>query len=205
MDFYGPHQKNKPDYYNLIAKIWTSTNSNSFFHEDEFREFNSHLKTGNLVIDVGCASGVHAPLFLGLGQKLEYEGLDISDKMIEIAKSRYPQLNFFVADILDRESLPNKKYDAFWAGAVLMHVPQEQWSVMFDNLQSLVKHGSLGYFSLPTFRPSEPTEIDQRHFTLMDDKETVNFLKEKNWQVIAKGLLKTKSKADWRWYLVKTP
>ncbi len=193
------------DYYNKNAERWSATKTDSFFHEQGFRKLVAILKDGDSVIDIGCAYGIHVPLFLGIGSHLQYEGFDISEKMVELAQSRYPQLSFKVADILNKETLPDKKYDAFWAGAVLMHIPREHWEQLFNNVKNLVKSGGIGYFTLPTVRPNEASEDDQRHFTLMGEEELAGFLKERNWEVLDKGGFTSPNKAIWRWYLVKLP
>jgi trans-aconitate methyltransferase len=108
-------------YYEERAKFWVSTKTDSFIHEEAFRRFEALLKQGDRVLDIGCAGGIHVPLFLGIGRKLKYEGMDLSQSMIDIAKSRYPQLEFTVGNILSFE--PKYKISALWAGAVLMHIP----------------------------------------------------------------------------------
>src|SRR4051812_10162493 len=87
-------------YYNKHASRWAATKTDSFFHEEGFRKLVEHLEDNDSVIDIGCAYGIHVPLFLGIGRKLQYEGFDISEEMVKIAKSHYPQLSFGVADIL---------------------------------------------------------------------------------------------------------
>lgn len=200
-----PVRKINTDYYNKNALRWASTKTDSFFHEQGLRKLVDRLNEGDSVIDIGCAYGIHAPLFLGIGRKLKYEGFDISEKMIELARSRYPQLSFQVADILDKKSLPSKKYNAFWAGAVLMHIPIEQWDEMFNNIEGLVNSDGLGYFTLPTVRPNEVSDEDRRHFTLMEEDKLLDFLGDRKWEVIDRGGFDSPNKAIWNWYLVKLP
>src|SRR5437879_5199966 len=93
-------------YYNENAKYWTAAKTNSFFHERSFPIFCRYLAKGSKILDIGCANGIVVPLFLGIGRKfnLKYEGLDISAKFLEVAKTRYPRLKFYEADILNDKS-----------------------------------------------------------------------------------------------------
>lgn len=60
------------------------------------------LKDKN-ILDLGCGFGdLYDFLDLKYGENnFEYTGIDINPKIIEIAKKRYPKLNFFVSDILN--------------------------------------------------------------------------------------------------------
>lgn len=193
------------DFYNKNAERWASIKTNSFYHEEGFRKFVRLLKDGDSVVDIGCAYGIHVPLFIGIGRNLKYEGFDISEKMIEIATSHYPQLNFYVADILDPETLPKNKFNGFWAGAVLMHIPKEQWDQMLNNIQSLMVKESFGYFTLPLNRPNDPSETDQRHFSIFEESELSSYLEKHNWKIIEKGEFPSDTRSIWNWYLVKLP
>jgi len=195
------------EYYEKNSKNWIEKKTHSFHHEKPFTTFNSLLKNKATVIDIGCAAGIHVPLFLGIGRKLRYEGLDIARSFVNIAKRRYPQLTFYQADISDLKSLPKKKYDAFWAGAVLMHIPLEDWGQMFHNIEKLTKKGAIGYLSLPIVHPSaDKHSADQRHFTLMAEKEQIKIIKRQGWTIIKKGTMDGYTKTGiWKWYIVRLP
>ena len=198
-------RKINTDYYNKNATVWTAKKTNSFFHEEGFRKFHSSLKDGDSVVDIGCAYGIHVPLFLGIGRNLNYEGFDISKEMIEIAQSHYPQLAFSVADILSPNTFPKKKFEGFWAAAILMHIPEEQWGEMLTNIENLSTPGAIGYFTMPLTRPNEASEIDQRHFTIMTEEHLKEILQNQGWKLLESGDFSKESKAIWHWYLVQLP
>lgn len=194
-------------YYEKNYQKWTERKTNSFYHEKAFVSFCSFLKEKDRVIDIGCAWGIHIPLFLGIGRKLKYEGIDIARSFLNIARRRYPQLTFYQADISDIKTLPKKKYEGFWAGAVLMHVPMDRWGEMFENIETITKKGGIGYLSLPTEHPSgESAEVDQRHFTLLSEGEQRKLIKDRGWKILKKGTMDGFSKENiWRWYIVQLP
>lgn len=191
--------------YNKLADLWAATSTNSFFHEKQFRTFIKKLKKGDRVADIGCASGIHVPLFLGIGRGFKYDGYDFSKSMLKIARSRYPQMSFNYLDISDKKTLPRKKYDAFWASAVLMHVPQGQWLDMFANLELLVKKGAYGYITMPEQRPNSRSTHDLRHFELMPGKKFVEHLKRRGWKIIKSGPMVGKNDIPWNWFIVRLP
>lgn len=201
-------QKNPTkEYYEKNSENWTQKKTNSFHNEKAFTIFNSLLKDKARVIDIGSAWGIHVPLFLGIGRKLRYEGMDIANSFLKVARRRYPQLTFYQADIAEAKTLPNKKYDAFWAGAVLMHIPFAEWEQMFKNIERLTKKGAIGYFSLPIEHPSgDNAKTDSRHFTLLSEKEQKEIIRKQGWKIIKNGTMDGFTKTGiWKWYIVQLP
>lgn len=198
---------NTKKYYDKFAEKWSMSKTFSFHHEKQFKKILSFWPEKGGVIDIGCADGIHLPLFLGMGHKLKYLGIDISKSFLKIAKSRYPQINFQQADISDKSTLPKLKFDGFWAGAVLMHVPFTKWDEMLSNIESITKKGAYGYISLPTEHPSiEIVSEDIRHFTTLPDIEQQNIIKKRGWKIKAKGIINGSSKKNiWHWYIVQLP
>jgi 2-polyprenyl-3-methyl-5-hydroxy-6-metoxy-1,4-benzoquinol methylase len=194
-------------YYEKHAAIWTSTKVNSFHHEAEFTQFTKLLKPKASIIDIGCAWGIHVPLFMGIGRHLRYQGIDIARSFLKIARRRYPQLNFGEGNIADASTLPKKRFDGFLAVAVLMHIPKESWDRAFMNIEGLVKSGGYGYLSFPTEHPSgDSKSLDSRHFTLMSESEHVSYLKKRGWKILKKTHKKGSGGKDiWRGYIVRLP
>jgi 2-polyprenyl-3-methyl-5-hydroxy-6-metoxy-1,4-benzoquinol methylase len=192
-------------YYNKNASAWTKRKTDSFHHELNFQKILSLWPEKGSIIDIGCAGGIHVPLFLGMGHKLLYYGIDISKSFLKIATRRYPTLPFSLGNILDRESLPKKKFDGFWAGAVLMHVPFENWDEMFSNIENLVKPSSFGYLSLPTERTNNDKD-DTRYFAYLSAEDQIKYIKERGWKIKRKLTLDGTSKENiWRSYIVQLP
>ena len=190
-------------YYNEKAEKWAKKHTDSFAHEEQFRKFITHLRPGDEVLDIGCSHGIDIPLFFGIGRGLGYVGLDASACLLQIAKSRYPQLQFIQADIATGANLPAKRFAGFWASAILMHIPLEQWTMMLMNIKSIMKKGATGYIMLPTERPNAETGEDPRHFTLLPDEEFKKTMAVRNWTILESGDFRTSIK--WRWYIVQLP
>jgi SAM-dependent methyltransferase len=80
----------------------------------------SGLAPGARVADLGCGSGVFTALLEGAGYNCT--GLDISAKLIEVGRRKYPGIEFVVGDI---ESLPfpDGSFDGVLLGGVVHHFP----------------------------------------------------------------------------------
>ncbi|UCG69086.1 MAG: methyltransferase domain-containing protein [Thermoplasmata archaeon] len=81
--------------------------------ETQNRKFQILIEVGDLqnksILDVGCGFGDLYDFLSKKGIEVEYYGVDISSKMIDIAKKKKPQLNFEASDILEMEE--KEKYD----------------------------------------------------------------------------------------------
>ena len=106
--------------YDTIAHRWLEPylESNGIRqHEQALRFCRKH---GGLALDVGCGcNGRFARLLASHGY--EVEGLDVSARMITLARQRSPTVTFHQADVC--EWTPGKRYDFITAWDSIWHVP----------------------------------------------------------------------------------
>lgn len=107
--------------YNLIADEFSRTRERPW--EELKPLFDYRTKSRERVLDLGCGNGRYYD-FLKESQA-EYIGLDNSEKLIELAKRRYPELNFQVGDAL-KLPFPDNYFDKIFSIAVLHHFPSEE-------------------------------------------------------------------------------
>lgn len=112
--------KKTRDDYNLIAEDFSRTRWNIW---PEFSIFRDFIKEGDKILDVGCGNG--RLLELLKDKKISYTGVDVSEKLIEVAKKKYPQNNFLVADNLNLPFLDNN-FDKVFSVAVLHTIPSDE-------------------------------------------------------------------------------
>jgi len=73
------------------------------------------------VLDVGCGQGVYYPLLSSHGAF--YTGMDTSEPMLELARSRFPGVAFGPGDLLDRLPCEDAAFEMVFCNAVLIHLP----------------------------------------------------------------------------------
>lgn len=109
------------EWYNKNAQYYAKRIQNLVNYE-VLKKFVSKLKKANnyipKVLDAGCAAGRDSKIFKDLG--LEVVGLDISEGLLKIAKSKYPEITFIQGDF---RNLPFEKesFDGIWCSASLLH------------------------------------------------------------------------------------
>jgi len=88
------------------------------------------------VLEVGCGIGRWGNFIINKGA--EYTGVDISPKMIEIAKKNVPKGHFYV---IDGENLnfPDNHFDLVFSITVLHHIPYDKKENLIQEICRVVK------------------------------------------------------------------
>ncbi len=95
-------------------------------------------KKNPFVLEIGCGNGRDAVEICK--RTNNYEGIDVSEKLIDIAKMNLPTAHLTVADIEEFTFPPN--LDIVFAFASLIHVPKESFKkIMAELFTSMEKHG----------------------------------------------------------------
>jgi SAM-dependent methyltransferase len=126
--------------YNALAEVcadhYVSGNPDRPFLE----QFLSHLRKGTRLLDVGCGTGNGAKYFSDHGMRVE--GVDLSGRMIEVARRNYPHIRFTRKDI--RNYRPGQ-FDAIWAGYSLFHMGRADFQGVLKRIRkALVPDGIFG-------------------------------------------------------------
>ena len=145
---------------NKSEKFWDNSASNYDKTEERFEYIHSksrenarkHLKGSDIVLDYGCGTGTTSCVLAS--QVEEIHAIDISSKMIEIAKekadaSNVENVSFVQADIFD-ERYKEESFDAILAFNVLHTVPNPQ-NVM-QRIHELLKPEGLVISVTPCLR-----------------------------------------------------
>jgi len=105
--------------YDIISSDYACTRR---YNSQDLIDLAALSKPGEKVLDLGCANGRMFELFAP--KNIEYYGVDISGKFIEIAKKLYPAGHFQTADALDLPFADNT-FDKVYFISVLHHIPSE--------------------------------------------------------------------------------
>jgi len=111
--------------YNLIWESFARAREKPW-KEAEFL-VKDYAKEGEKILDFGCGAGQWYEFFKE--KKAQYFGVDFSEKLIEFAKSKYPDTNF---QVIDGINLPfeSEFFDKVYAIAVFHHLPSEKIRIL---------------------------------------------------------------------------
>ncbi len=99
------------------------------------------------VIDIGCGDGKYTNEIKLAKADVDICGFDPAANAIELGKNKYPGIDFFVSDILKKESLPDKKFDLAIMRGVFHHLSDQEAalrniSLIADKLLILEPNGN---------------------------------------------------------------
>ena len=103
------------------------------------------LEKGNLILDLGCGSGI--PTTRRLARKFKVTAVDISVKQIERARVNVPDASFICCDMMALE-LPSSTFNGVGAFYSIMHLPRQEHRSIFRRITSWLKPGGLFVGSL---------------------------------------------------------
>jgi methionine biosynthesis protein metW len=105
------------------------------------------------VLDLGCGYGWYTNFFHSIGANVT--GCDGSEKMLELAREKYPECNFECTDIEKRLPYENNSFDLVFCNQVIMDI--ENIEGLFKEVFRITKVSGIFYFSIvhPAFYDSQ--------------------------------------------------
>ena len=143
------------DQWNEAAKTYSEKQEASAFAlsnrkivEKRFPKLN-----GEKVLDLGCGYGCYTDYFRSIGG--DVVGVDGAGAMIGIAKERYPDCSFLVADITRPLPFESDSFDIVFCNQVLMDI--EEVKNVFEECKRVLKPKGTLYYSIvhPAFYNGE--------------------------------------------------
>lgn len=163
------------EFFNEIASTWDDTKADSSGAEKIVNQFSEQINNRS-ILDIGCGTGVLYEFLKKAGAK-DITGIDLSEKMIRIAKEKFPKANFKVSNILEWNS--KEKYDTIIMYNVYPHLTNKQKLV--DKVHSLLNEGGIFIVAHGA------------------SKETINSHHSSHAMEISRKLLKAEEEAEiWR-------
>jgi ubiquinone/menaquinone biosynthesis C-methylase UbiE len=130
------------DWKNLDRKYVTLNRAHIFIEKPAMFSLLPNLR-GKKVLCLGCGSGEEIELLEKKGAT-DITGIDIADKLIEIAKQENPNHNFFVMDA-EHLNFESEAFDFIYSSFVLDYF--EDWTNVLKEIYRVLKDGGVFQFS----------------------------------------------------------
>ena len=99
----------------------------------------AELQGGDLVLDLGCGSGIPARYFASRGMRVI--GVDVSPEMILLAKKQAPGVPFICADM--EMQWPRGAFDGICVFFSLLHLPKEKTTCLLQKIHQWLRPGGV--------------------------------------------------------------
>ncbi len=135
--------------YNAIAKEYANRwlNFREPFWLDLLRKFVSLLPSrSGPVLDAGCGPGRDLKLLKELGVQQLY-GIDLSEKMLEIARKVCPEAHLTIMDVR-KLKFPENFFAGILCVGVLLHLPPSDFETALREFQRILKPGGAIFLSV---------------------------------------------------------
>ena len=148
------------------------------------------------ILDAGCGHGRDVKFFIEKGFRAY--GIDLSEKLLEIAEKDNPDAWFYHSDIRDFTC-----YDDFfhgiWACGSLLHMPKEDLPEALQNLDGIIKPGGILYL---TTKLGEGERLEkkegwgERFFVYYSRDEILDAVNNKGFKVL-EDVVREKPNGKW--------
>jgi SAM-dependent methyltransferase len=133
--------------YNVLADEYEKKSSaHVTTTQDRVNEVAKYIAPGSEILDVGCGVGLALLMLSSHKKEFRTTGVDISPRMVELARQRSPRTKVILGDFLAVDFCT--EYDAIWEQALLHLFPSIAEDYIFDRFRQLLKSG--GFLSLST-------------------------------------------------------
>jgi ubiquinone/menaquinone biosynthesis C-methylase UbiE len=119
-----------------------------YFARYKVREVARRLKSLGLanprrILDFGCGVGNSAPHLREAFPNAGITGLDVSDKSLEVARSRFPGVADFVRYDGEAMPLPEAGFDLVFSACVFHHIEADEHVAIFRDLRARLASGGV--------------------------------------------------------------
>lgn len=126
--------------YNKIAEWWNEQHQHSDYGISQVERAIKFCTHKGSTLDVGCGSGGRIIRTL-TANGFKVTGLDVSSKMIDLARTNHPQVEFHQADIVQWQ--PASAYDLIIAWDSIFHLPIDAQAPVVTKLCSALQPGGI--------------------------------------------------------------
>lgn len=175
--------------YDKMGETYHNFRDNEKFN-NELEKFANLLPVSGNVLDAGCGVGIPVSKFL-VRRGFKVTGIDISKKMIDLAKQNVPEATFYQKNILTLD-LPGNSFDGIICVYTLWHIPRAEHSFIISNFHRMIKEKGLLVINTGVFESERMSEFfgEPMLWSNNNPKKTLNYVIDAGFSIIFEGVLK---------------
>jgi 2-polyprenyl-3-methyl-5-hydroxy-6-metoxy-1,4-benzoquinol methylase len=156
----------------------------------QLKEFSELLPPSGQLLDAGCGVGKPTSEFL-VKKGFDVTGVDISKRMVDIAKKNVPEASFIQKNILELD-FPDTTFDGIICVYTLWHIPRKNHPAIIHNFHRMLKDNGILVLNTGTYESEGVSEFfgEPMLWSTNDPKKTLTVVKDLGFEVIHEGVLK---------------
>jgi len=160
---------------------WHAEKSMSYNWNNQIGEFLTSLKDPK-VLDAGCGAGRDIEEFIKRG--IQVDGIDFSSQAISKIKTKFPEGNFLVGDIM-QTGLPEKTYGGVWACASILNLKKEDVPTALNEFNRLLESDGKLFISVKegTEEKFVVDKVGERFFSFFSEDELKSLVEASGFSV----------------------
>ena len=154
---------------------------------DYIAEFLRMVAKNGRILDAGCGPGIDTKYISSRGYTSV--AIDLSDEMIDLAKERFPGIDFRVGDIRKLDFRPNS-FDGVVVAFSLIHIPKADIAGLLKKLHGFLKPNGMIYIAVQEGKSqetfvTEPLKPEEKMFlNVFSSDEIEGIVKEAGFSIL---------------------
>jgi ubiquinone/menaquinone biosynthesis C-methylase UbiE len=174
--------------YDRMGELYHNSRNNEKFTR-ELEQFSELLPESAQVLDAGCGVGIPASQFL-VKKGFNVTGVDISKRMIELAKKNIPEARFYQKNILTLD-FPDDSFDGIICVYTLWHIPRSNHPTITQNFHRMIKDNGILVINTGIYESEGMSNFfgEPMLWSTRDPKKTLAVVKDLGFEIIFEGIL----------------
>lgn len=132
--------------WNKMADLYHQKFMDLTIYNESYDEFCDLVADNARILEIGCGPGNIAHYLLKHNPHFQLKGLDVAEKMVELARKNNPSAVFEVMDIRQLDQL-NEIFDGIVCGFCIPYVSKEECAKLIVDCANLLSEDGILYLS----------------------------------------------------------
>jgi 2-polyprenyl-3-methyl-5-hydroxy-6-metoxy-1,4-benzoquinol methylase len=175
--------------YDKMGEAYHNFRDNEKFIR-ELEQFSDLLPPSGQVLDAGC--GVGRPTSEYLAKKgFDVTGIDISKRMVDLAKENVPEARFYQKNILTLD-FPDESFDGIICVYTLWHIPRKNHPTIIENFHRMLKDNGILVLNTGIYESEGMSEFfgEPMLWSTNNPKNTLAVVSDLGFEILFEGVLK---------------
>lgn len=132
--------------YNKLSEMYAYKYMNYDVYIKKIKEFTEYLEEEDNILDLCCGPGNVGRQLVLCGKDITITGIDLSEKMLEIAKQNVPDATFYCQDIRTID-FSKDSFDAIMLSFCIVHLTDDEAEQLIERAAGYLRRGGKLYLS----------------------------------------------------------